>query len=188
MAVGTEAAKRLTAEARRETVLEVALSAFATGGLHGTSTEDIARRAGISHPYLFRLFGTKKDLFIAVVERCFSETLEAFRSAARGREDDARALRDLGRAYIDLLADRDLLLVQLHAYAACEDPDVRAVVRGGYGEIFRLVERVVGGDDEAVRGFFATGMLVNVITAMDLMTDPPDRWARTLVRPFRRKE
>lgn len=186
--MGAEPAKRLSAETRREAVLEAAFAEFAAGGLHGTSTEHIARRAGISHPYLFRLFGTKKELFIAVVERCFERALETFRAAARGREEDPRALRDMGRAYIELLADRELLLVQLHAYAACDDPEVRAVVRRGYGEIYEFVQRVVPGDDDTVRRFFATGMLLNVIAAMDLMTDPPGRWARTLVRPFRRKE
>ena len=58
---------RSTAQERRAELLAAALSEFAIGGLHGTSTEAIAKRAGISHAYLFRLFGTKKQLFIAIV-------------------------------------------------------------------------------------------------------------------------
>jgi AcrR family transcriptional regulator len=70
-------ATRLTAADRREAVLEVALVEFAAHGYEGASTEEIARRVGISQPYVFRLFGTKKDLFKAPVGRCLTETLDA---------------------------------------------------------------------------------------------------------------
>src|SRR5258705_13960667 len=63
--------QRIPAAERREMVLEAAVPEFAAGGLAGTSTEDVARRAGISQPYLFRLFPTKKALFLALVGRCF---------------------------------------------------------------------------------------------------------------------
>src|SRR5919202_3306175 len=96
------ATERKTKEERREEILDAALFEFAERGLHGASTEDIARRAGISQPYVFRLFGTKKDLFIAVVNRCFRETLEMFQRAAEGERGEA-ALRSIGRAYVDRL-------------------------------------------------------------------------------------
>ncbi len=181
------AVRRLSAKARREAVIDAATAEFAIGGLHGTSTEAIARRAGISQPYVFRLFGTKKGLFLAVVERCFGRTLAAFEEAAASAKsrDAAAVLRAMGKAYITLLADRELLLVQLHAYAACADPDVEAVVRGGYGEIYELVQRVTGAGADEIRRFFATGMLLNVIAAMNLgrASEP---WARRLTTPFRR--
>ena len=75
-------AVRMSAEERREAILEAARLEFASTGFHGTSTETIAERAGISQPYLFRLFGTKKELFVASVRRCFRETLETFQRAA----------------------------------------------------------------------------------------------------------
>ena len=182
------AAKRLTADERREAVIDAATAEFAVSGLHGTSTEAIARRAGISHPYVFRLFGTKKGLFLAVVERCFRRTLTTFEdAAANARTDDpAAVLRAMGRAYIDLLADREMLLVQLHSYAACADPDVEAVVRRGYGEIYELVQRASRAGADEIRHFFATGMLLNVIAAMNLGT-APEPWAQRLTIPFRRK-
>src|SRR5215831_1616489 len=92
---------RLTAAERRDDVLDAALVEFAAAGYEGTSTEDIARRAGISQPYLFRLFGTKKDLFKATVGRCFRETLELFQRAAEGLRGD-EALEAMGAAYMEL--------------------------------------------------------------------------------------
>ncbi len=180
---------RQTAEIRREAVLEAASTEFSRKGLHGASTDAIAKAAGISQPYLFRLFGTKKELFLAVVERCFGRTLATFEDAAaraKKTRDPGAVLHAMGKAYIDLLGDREMLLVQLHAYAACADPDVEAVVRRGYGEIYELVEGASGARADEIRQFFATGMLLNVIAAMNLGR-APEPWARRLTTPFRRK-
>lgn len=161
-------------------MLIAATAAFARNGLHGTSTEDIASAAGISQPYLFRLFGTKKALFVATVERCMSETLEIFRAASRGLRGE-EALKAMGEAYQELVvSDRTRLLSQLQAYAACGDPDVRAAIRRGYGELFRFVEAVADVPNETIAHWFATGMLLNVIAAMDLHTNP-EPWAVQLM-------
>jgi AcrR family transcriptional regulator len=170
---------RLSAAERREQILAAALHEFARAGLHGTSTEDIARRAGISQPYLFRLFGTKKELFLASVERCMGETKEVFVDAAAGKQG-AEALEAIGGAYLELIEDRTRLLGQLQAYAACDDADVCAAVREGYGELVEYVERVSGAEPEVVSAFFAKGMLLNVITAMSLL-DADEPWAQRLV-------
>src|ERR1700690_4470538 len=122
--------ERKTEDARREEILGAALAVFAEQGLHGASTDDIARRAGISQPYVFRLFGTKKELFRAVVARCFLETLEMFQHAAEGLRGEA-ARDAMGKAYVARLAADPLRLrAQMQAYAACDDPEIRAVVRG----------------------------------------------------------
>lgn len=171
---------RQTAEQRREAVLAAALVAFAHGGLHGTSTEDIARAAGISQPYLFRLFGTKKKLFVATVERCMADTLELFRAAAgdlRGEE----ALEAMGTAYAAMvIEDRTRLLAQLQAYAASDEPDVREAIRSGFGSLHLFVETVSGLDPEAVARWFAAGMLLNVVAAMDIWGSR-EPWATRLV-------
>src|SRR3954471_14951733 len=111
---------RLTATERKDDLLDAAMIEFAERGFEGTSTEDIARRAGISQPYLFRLFGTKKELFKASVARCFRETLEMFQRAAEGHRGEA-ALKAIGQAYMDemLTGDRVRLRAQMQAYAAC---------------------------------------------------------------------
>jgi AcrR family transcriptional regulator len=157
----------MTGDERREAVLQVAIAEFAHTGLHGTSTEKIAAGAGISHPYLFRLYGTKKALFLACLERCHERLHETFTHAAEAAGDGDR-LAAMGKAYVDLLADREMLLLQLQGYAACDDDDVRATSSTGYAELWALVERLSGAAEEEVRAFFATGMLLNVAAAMEL--------------------
>ena len=172
---------RLSAAERKDDVLEAAIVAFADHGLEGTSTEDIARRAGISQPYLFRLFGTKKELFIASVRRCFRETLELFQRAAEGKRGE-EALQAIGEAYQELLrTDRTRLRMQMQSYAAAaEDADVREVVRAGYGDLVAYVRRVSGADWPEVWGFFATGMMLNVLAAMGF-DDTPEPWMAELL-------
>ena len=165
--VPIEVRSRMSAEERRADIVEIALSEFAIGGLHGTSTEAVAERAGISQPYLFRLFGTKKNLFIACIGRCFDRTEGAFRAAAEADESGV-PLEAMGKAYIELLVDRELLLSQMQTYAACGDDEIRAVVRRRWGELYRTVERLSGAPADEVRAFFATGMLLNVAAAIDL--------------------
>src|SRR5438105_10938227 len=102
--------ERKTAQERRDEIVDAAFAEFAQKGLHGTSTDVIARRAGVSQPYLFRLFGTKKELFIAALNRCFRVTLETFMRAAEGKRGE-EALLAMRRAYQDLLTDRNKLLM-----------------------------------------------------------------------------
>jgi AcrR family transcriptional regulator len=164
----------MTADERREAVLEAALTEFAARGLDGTSTEDVARRAGISQPYLFRLFPTKKALFLSLVGRCFGRVADTFAAAATDRVGE-EALQAMGDAYEQLLGDRTLLLLQMHAYAACDDPDIRTATRAGFRELWLLVERLTGLPFQRVVEFFAMGMLMNVAAAMDLPA-VDERW------------
>ena len=184
LAVPTQTSERKSAEVRREEILEAAVKEFAYGGLHGTSTEKIAQRAGISQPYLFRLFGTKKDLFIAANERCFGRVLAAFREAAEGKTGEA-AMKAMGQAYDQLLADREMLLLQMQMYAACSDPDIRDMTRVGFAGLFGYVEQVSGAGTSEIRDFFAKGMLMNVAAAMDLpqICGKDDSWAQKLRSP-----
>ena len=177
---------RQSAEERRAAVLDAAQIEFAARGLHGASTEEIAKRAGISQPYVFRLFGTKKELFTAVITRCFRETLDLFQRAAEGKRG-ADALDAMGDAYINqLLPDRTRLLGQMQAYAACEDDEIREVVRHGYGDLVAYAERVSSLPPEAVGRFFATGMLLNVIASMGLQ-NLEEPWAARLVAGVKTK-
>jgi AcrR family transcriptional regulator len=188
-AAKSETRTRRTADERREEILEAAIAEFALGGLHGTSTETIAARAGISQPYLFRLYGTKKELFMACYLRCCEEIMAAFETAAaevpEGADPDER-LSAMGRAYEQLIANSDLLRIQMQAYvAAPADPEIRAAARRRYGELFRFVERASGADDERVLRFFATGMLLNVSAALGHASGDP-RDFKTWASSFRR--
>ncbi|HEX7312242.1 MAG TPA: helix-turn-helix domain-containing protein [Gaiellaceae bacterium] len=171
--------QRKSAEERRDDILDAALEEFAERGLHGASTEAIAKRAGISQPYVFRLFGSKKDLFKASATRCLRETLETFQRAAEGKRGE-EALKAMGEAYQELLVDRTRLRAQMQAYAACDDENIREVVRNGFGDIVAYVERVSGLPEEEVTRFFATGMLMNVMASMDLW-ESPEGWSERLL-------
>jgi AcrR family transcriptional regulator len=177
MAATTE---RRSAGERREQVLEAARDVFAEHGLSGASTDEIARKAGISQPYLFRLFGTKKELFIASAERCLRETAETFAKVGAGKTGD-EALEAMGHAYGELIrSNPNRLRGQMQAYAACDDPEICAVVRKGFGEIVETVERISGVDAERLSMFFARGMLINVVASMDLL-DAEESWAKKLL-------
>ena len=168
----------MSADERREMLVDAAIAEFAHSGLHGTSTEVIAARAGISHPYLFRLFGTKKNLFLACTARCY-ERLHATFTAAAESAPPAERLPAMGEAYAALLADRRMLLMQLHMYAACDDPDVRRAASNGFAELWQLVQRLSGAPDDEIRAFFAKGMLLNVAAAMNMPAIAADpQWAR----------
>jgi AcrR family transcriptional regulator len=163
----TPTSVRKTAAERREQILEAALTEFAEHGFEGASTDAIARRVGISQPYLFRLFGTKKGLFIATIERCMADELVRFRQASDGLRGQ-EALRAMGQAYVEMIStDPRRLRGQMQAYAACDDPEICAVAQAGFGRLVSHVEGL-GITPAEVAGFFATGMLLNVMASMGL--------------------
>jgi AcrR family transcriptional regulator len=167
---------------RRRLLADAAIIEFAQHGLAGTTTDAIARRAGISQPYVVRLFGTKKALFLAAVERCFDGVVEMFRAAAAAAPPAGR-LQAMGDAYVEELANRDRLLFQLHSYAASADPEVREVVCRRYGELWREVSELSGDGPEAVKAFFAAGMLLTVAVAIGVPEIAADEeWAGDLMR------
>jgi AcrR family transcriptional regulator len=177
--------ERKSKDERREDILDAAIAEFAAKGLHGASTDEIARLAGISQPYVFRLFGTKKDLYLAVISRCFRQTLEIFQRAAEGKRG-AEALYAIGAAYGELLgSDRVYLRAQMQAYAACEDPEICAVVRAGYGDLVNYVQRVSGAGSEELASFFSGGMFMNVLSSMDASAED---WGRRLVEGCKETE
>lgn len=169
---------RTSAEERRQEIVAAARIEFARGGYDGTSTQAIARRVGVSQPYLFQLFKSKKELFLAAVVECFAQTWRAFEqagAAARAESDDPmKILMAMGLAYHRLLGDRDALLMQLQAYAACDDPEIQAVVRERYAALWEGVQRLSGADDRAVEAWFGEGMLLNVLAALGVRPPAPN--------------
>jgi len=177
-----KATTRISKDERRREIVEAATREFAVGGLHGTPVGAIAKRVGVSQPYLFQLFGTKKALFIAAVRRTFERTVAAFRTAAAEAGEDAgteAVLMEMGLAYHQLLADRRLLLMQMQAYAASEDEEIREVVRDEMLRLVSFVQSASGAPDAAVREWLAYGMLMNVVAALDL-TEVDADWARMM--------
>jgi AcrR family transcriptional regulator len=165
------ATARLTADERRDEVIAAASIEFAETGYAGTSTAAIAQRAGVSQPYLFQLFRTKKELFIAAVGDCFDRTAETFvrsaRQALASGMDPAATLERMGQAYIRLLlADPSVLKLQLQAYAACGDPEIQTFVRAHYASIWKSVAETTGAGPELIHRWFADGMLINVVASI----------------------
>ncbi len=170
---------RQTADERRTAVLAAAISEFARSGYAGTSTEAIARRAGISQPYLFRLFGTKKDLFVATYDLVGDRIIRELTSVSEGLEGE-EALTAIGEAYVELMQDPELLQVQLHGFAAApSDPDIARSCRRTFEVLADMVYARTGLSDDEMRQFFAMGMLINVMSAIDLLSIP-DHWAQNL--------
>ncbi|HSV67751.1 MAG TPA: helix-turn-helix domain-containing protein [Mycobacteriales bacterium] len=158
----------MSAAERREVVISAAIAEFAQGGFAATSTESIARRVGVSQPYLFRLFPSKKALFLAATERCFDRIEAAFTAAVEGLAGED-ALTAMGAAYAALLDDRQMLTLQLQMWAAaCQDEDIRAASRDRFARLIALAGRVTGAEPLVLWRFLSAGMLMNVAVALDL--------------------
>lgn len=152
---------------RRAQVLAIAAEEFAAHGLHGASTEAIAREAGITQAYVFRIFGTKKALFLELVRAAFDRVSDGMRDAGEGKAG-LDALSMMGSQYFELLADRTGLLLQLQGFAACGDPEVKDTVRTCVARLWSTAEDGTGLDPVTVKTFIAFGMLLNAGAAMDV--------------------
>ncbi|MDG4790080.1 TetR/AcrR family transcriptional regulator [Micromonospora sp. WMMD1102] len=174
---------RLTAAERGEQLAEAAVRAFAISGYAGTSTDDVARLAGVSQPYVIRLFGSKQRLFIAAVEHAVARIEQVFRDAAERSPD----LESLGEAYDELLAERDLLTLLLHGFAASSDPVIGSAVRDCFGGIYRLIRELTGADEDETRAFLSSGMLLTVLASMRALGPgavQPEPWVAEIAGSF----
>lgn len=169
-----------SSEDRRPELVDAALVEFSRKGLYGTPTTAIAARAGISQAYLFRLYPTKEDLFVACVAEAFGRVREEFERAGEPhRGDPVAALEAMGEAYDRMLGEGDMLVNQLHSYAACQEPAVRDAVQENFGAIVDTVRDVSGAPDEEVQAFIAHGMLMNVIGAIGA-SGSNAQWVKTV--------
>jgi AcrR family transcriptional regulator len=163
---------RVPAAERRDALVAAAVHEFAHGGFHGTPVDKIARRVGVAQPYVFSLFASKRELFLAAVERGFAVVDQRLAEAADDFDPanalpDTDVLKAMGNAYVKLLeSDRDYLMLQLHSYAACDDEVVRDRVRACYARLVAHVQEISGADQERIDDFFRYGMWLNVAAAM----------------------
>ncbi|WP_405056037.1 TetR/AcrR family transcriptional regulator [Kribbella sp. NBC_01505] len=173
---------RLTAAERGEEVLHAAVLAFAASGYQGTKTDEIARLAGVSQPYVIRLFGTKQELFLASVRYVCGRIEEVFREAAAESPD----LASLARGYERLSQERELLLVLLQGFSASANPAIGDCTRAGFGSIYRLVRELTGASPVEAREFLSTGMLLTILSAMEVLGPDarPAEWAVELKATF----
>ena len=161
-------ATRMSADERRELILQAATRAFARGGYHGTSTDAVAKEAGVSQPYVVRIFGTKLELFLEVFAASVGRIKAAFEQVLDERPFDPASEDDkarMGLAYTELLRDHDFLQVMMHGFSNGDVPEIAAAARTCMGDVFATIQRT-GWDDETVRDFVAYGMLLNVMISM----------------------
>jgi AcrR family transcriptional regulator len=171
---------RLTAAERSEQLIDAAITAFSLGGYAGTTTDQVARLAGVSQPYVIRIFHTKQELFIAAVRRA-CDSIDAIWRTAAEREP---TLASLGEAYNELLANRELVTLLLHGFTASADPAIGEPVREGFGQLFDTVRELTGCTAVEARDFFGVGMLLTCLGAMRVVgPDPvdPKPWMRDLI-------
>ncbi len=183
-----QARQRVPAAERRDALISAAIEEFSIGGLHGTPVDRIARRVGVAQPYVFSLFPTKRDLFIAAVERGFEMVMELFsESALRFKREHAEEsyervdlLAALGDSYIELLAtNRPKLMFQLQAYAACEDDTIRERVSAAYRSLELHIREIADASEDEVNEFLSHGMWLNVQAALQMMDlDAACDWIR----------
>jgi AcrR family transcriptional regulator len=183
-----QARQRVPAAERRDALISAAIEEFSIGGLHGTPVDRIARRVGVAQPYVFSLFPTKRDLFIAAVERGFEMVMELFsESALRFKREHAEEsyervdlLAALGDSYIELLAtNRPKLMFQLQAYAACEDDTIRERVSAAYRALELHIREIADASEDEVNEFLSHGMWLNVQAALQMMDlDAACDWIR----------
>jgi AcrR family transcriptional regulator len=172
---------RLTAEERQEQLVRAAVTAFTASGYAGTTTDQVARLAGVSQPYVIRLFGTKQQLFLAVLDHVTRRVEERFRAAAGSGGS-------LGQAYVEMIEEGELLPVLLHGFAAGSDPVIGPVVREVFKRVYELVRELNEATvDEAV-DFLGTGMLLTVFGAMKLIGPgavPQEPWVSEVLTSIR---
>lgn len=174
------------ADTRKEAIVEAALVAFSDSGFAATPVTAVAAKAGISQAYVFKLYPTKEELFVAAVERCYErieETLEkSARFAAGSMPEDILAA--MAEGYAKLIADRNILMIQVHAQSASDVPAIRQAVRRGLARIVRFAKERSGAGDDAIQRFIAFGQLCHLITTTDIF-DLDEDWARVLARNIR---
>ncbi len=161
--------KRMKAADRRILILEAAQEEYGRAGMHATSVEVIADRAGVSQPYIFRLFGTKNDLMAAVIEHHTAKLRQAFRDAVEQRDPDSSPLQAMALAYLGFMEeDVNSLRCQLHTWAAASDPAIKDVAQRTYREIWEDIAELSGATADEIRDFMGHGMLLTVLASLDL--------------------
>ncbi|HEX6955351.1 MAG TPA: TetR/AcrR family transcriptional regulator [Agromyces sp.] len=178
--------KLSTAEARRPLVVRAAIRTFARGGYRATTVADVAAEAKISAAYVFKLFPGKEALFVAALDECYERILEALAGgverAPGGTPDEV--LDAMGGAYAELIADRDLLLLQVHAQSSSEVPEIGAALRRGYARVVDFASSRSGATDAAVQRFIAFGQLCHLVVTLGI-EESAEPWAALLARGIR---
>ena len=181
----TEPATRMKSPARRELILEAATTVFGERGYVGATTDAVAKAAGVSQPYVVRMFGTKEALFLAVLDRALERLLTSFRAALNDEPptlptgEPVSVHARLGIAYTELLSDRGLLLSLMHAFVLGAEPTIGERARQGFLEVYQFLRDDAGFTGAEANEFLSAGMLLNTMVGLRMAdeydTDPAAR-------------
>ena len=166
-----ETNRRMSSEERREQIIEAAMAVFGAKGYEGTTTDDVARTAGISQPYVVRLFRSKENLFLAAMQAALDELMRIFRAELADETADRPVQKRIGDAYVDLLSTRGLHQTLSHAWLLGGHPVIGPAARRGFAQVWAFFRDEAGFDAEQARAFLAEGMLINVMIGMRLVDD-----------------
>jgi len=166
-----ETARRMSSEERREQIVAAALAVFGARGYEGTTTDDVARTAGVSQPYVVRLFRSKENLFLAAMQAALDELLRVFRAVLADDTSDRPASKRIGEAYVDLLSTRGLHQTLSHAWLLGGHPVIGPAARKGFAQVWQFFREEAGLEADEARAFLAEGMLINVMIGMRLVDD-----------------
>jgi AcrR family transcriptional regulator len=174
-----ETGRRLSSDERRRQILVAALAVFGARGYEGATTDEVARAAGVSQPYVVRLFGSKENLFLATIEDALARMLAAFRATLaepdadlpEGVTAEKAAATRIGQAYVDLLEVRGLHQTLAHAYLLGSHPAIGAAARAGFAAVWRFFRDEMGLDADEARAFMAEGMLISTMIGLRIVDD-----------------
>jgi AcrR family transcriptional regulator len=163
--------KRLSSDERRRQILRAALAVFGARGYEGATTDEVARAAGVSQPYVVRLFGTKENLFLATIEEALGRMLASFRAALETEDPELPAGKRIGQAYVELLEIRGLHQTLANAYLMGSHPVIGPAARRGFAAVWRFFRDDLGLDADEARAFMAEGMLISTMIGLRLVDD-----------------
>ncbi|WP_124054583.1 TetR/AcrR family transcriptional regulator [Arcanobacterium ihumii] len=166
----------MTAEERRRQIFTIAANEFATKGLQAASIDDIAAKAGVTQPYVFRLVKTKKALFMALVDDAYESLTTGLRQAS-SNETGLNAVELMAPVYLDRLTDNTRLQLLLQGLAACADAEIKEAMRKNYAQLWETVEEITQLDPVAVKTFLGLGLFMSAAAALDL-GEVDEKWAR----------
>ncbi|MFG6502932.1 TetR/AcrR family transcriptional regulator [Microbacterium sp. P05] len=167
----TPIVKRMSSDERREQILDGALAVFGSKGYVGSTTDDVAKAAAVSQPYVVRLFGSKENLFLAAMERALDELMRAFRAALADTDDERPVSRRLGDSYVGLLRVRGLHQTLSHCFLLGGHPVIGPAARRGFADVWRFLREEAGFDADTARVFLAEGMLITTMIGLRLVDD-----------------
>jgi AcrR family transcriptional regulator len=175
--------RRMSAEDRRTLIVDRALPEFASYGVNGVTADALAHAVGVSQPYLIRLFGSKKELYLAVVNRSFELLEQEIDATVADLPESPRERLDaITKAHRKLLRASKVRLGEMQLYASCGDPDIRAVVRDRWAKLYQHTQEITGASDEEMVEFVSRQVLAAVTAALDLESiKDSEPWAQNLL-------